>query len=72
MLLSRACQSLPSGSIASYANSGGRGHHEEPKRGNLHLLFLDPEASQIDAPLTLFSDVREFMKYVPDRSGEND
>lgn len=42
------------------------------KEGTCIYYYLDPEASQIDALLTLFSDVRGFMKYVPDRSGDND
>lgn len=39
------------------------------KEGTCIYYYLDPEASQIDALVTLFSDVREIMKYAPDRSG---
>ena len=42
------------------------------KEGTCIYYYLDPEASQLSALITLFSDVREFMKYVPDRSGDND
>ena len=40
------------------------------KEGTCIYYYLDPEASQLCALITLFSDVREFMKYVPDRSGD--
>ena len=42
------------------------------KEGTCIYYYLDPEAGQLSALITLFSDVREFMKYVPDRSGDND
>ena len=31
--------------------------------------YLDPEANELDNLITLFCDIREFMKQVPDRSG---
>ena len=42
------------------------------KEGTCIYYYLDHEAGQLSALITLFSDVREFMKYVPDRSGDND
>ena len=42
------------------------------KEGTCIYYYLDPEGSQLSALITLFSDVREFMKHVPDRSGDND
>lgn len=33
--------------------------------------YLDPEMEELDNLLSLFGDIREFMKNVPDRSGEN-
>ena len=42
------------------------------KEGTCIYYYLDPEAGQLDNLITLFCDVREFMKYVPDRSGSDD
>ena len=42
------------------------------KEGTLIYYYLDPEASQLNALINLFCDVREFMKEVPDRSGIDD
>lgn len=39
------------------------------KEGTRIYYYLDPEAGQLDNLITLFCDVREFMKYVPDRGG---
>ena len=33
--------------------------------------YLDPEMGELDNLLSLFGDIREFMKNVPDRSGED-
>lgn len=33
--------------------------------------YLDPEMEELDNLLSLFGDIREFMKNVPDRSGED-
>lgn len=42
------------------------------KEATCIYYYLDPEAGQLDALLALFGDVREFMKSVPDRSGDDD
>lgn len=41
------------------------------KEGTCIYYYLDPGARQLDELITLFCDVREFMKYVPDRSGSD-
>ena len=33
--------------------------------------YLDPEVGELDSLLSLFGDIREFMKNVPDRSVED-
>ena len=33
--------------------------------------YLDPEMEELDNLLSLFGDIQEFMKNVPDRSGED-
>lgn len=40
------------------------------REGARVYYYLDPEAGRINDLATLFCDVREFMKYVPDRSGD--
>lgn len=42
------------------------------KEGTYIYYYLDPSAEQINDLITLFCDIKEFMKNVPDRSGEND
>lgn len=42
------------------------------KEGTCIYYYLDPEASQLNNLVTLFNDIKEFMKYVPDRSGSDD
>ena len=42
------------------------------KEGTCIYYYLDPEASQINALITLFCDIREFMKEAPDRSGADE
>lgn len=42
------------------------------KKGTCIYYYLDPEASQINALITLFCDIREFMKEAPDRSGADE
>ena len=39
------------------------------KEGTCIYYYLDPETEEIDKLIQLFCNVREFMKYVPDRSG---
>ena len=39
------------------------------REGTCIYYYLDPEAGQLDNLITLFCNVREFMKYVPDRGG---
>ena len=41
------------------------------KEGTCIYYYLDPEMEELDNLLSLFGDIREFMKNVPDRSGEN-
>ena len=41
------------------------------KEGTCIYYYLDPEAGQLNNLITLFCDIREFMKYVPDRSGND-
>lgn len=41
------------------------------KEGTYIYYYLDPEAVRLDELITLFCDVREFMKNVPDRRGED-
>ena len=40
------------------------------KEGTCVYYYLDPDASQLNHLITLFCDVKEFMKNVPDRSGD--
>ena len=40
------------------------------KEGTCVYYYLDPDASQLTHLITLFCDVKEFMKNVPDRSGD--
>ena len=40
--------------------------------GTCIYYYLDPEASQINALITVFCDIREFMKEAPDRSGADE
>lgn len=42
------------------------------KEGTCVYYYLDPEAGELHKLITLFSDIREFMKYVPDRRGADD
>lgn len=42
------------------------------KEGTCIYYYLDPQVNEVDNLITLFCDVREIMKNVPDRSGEND
>lgn len=42
------------------------------KEGTYIYYYLDPAAEQINNLITLFCDIKEFMKNVPDRSGDND
>lgn len=42
------------------------------KEATCIYYYLGPEASQINNLITLFCDIREFMKNVPDRSGSDD
>ena len=41
------------------------------KEGTCIYYYLDPEAGQLNNLITLFCDIREFMKYVSDRSGND-
>ena len=41
------------------------------KEGTCIYYYLDPKAGQLNNLITLFCDIREFMKYVPDRSGSD-
>lgn len=38
------------------------------KESTYIYYYLDPEAGQLNNLITLFCDIREFMKHVPDRS----
>ena len=40
------------------------------KEGTCVYYYLDPDASQLTHLITLFCDVKEFMKNVPNRSGD--
>ena len=40
------------------------------KEGTLIYYYLDPDDSEIQKIIDLFSDIRQIMKNVPDRSGE--
>lgn len=42
------------------------------KEGTCIYYYLDPEANEVDNLITLFCDIREFMKNVPDRRGDYD
>lgn len=42
------------------------------KEGTCIYYYLDPEVNQINNLITLFCDIRDFMKNVPDRSGSED
>ena len=42
------------------------------REGTCFYYYLDPEAEQVNARITLFCDIREFMKQVPDRSGDEE
>ena len=42
------------------------------REGTCIYYYLDPEAEQVNARITLFCDIREFMKQVPDRSGDEE
>lgn len=42
------------------------------KEGTLIYYYLDPEDGEIAKIIDLFSDIRQFMKNVPDRRGEDD
>lgn len=42
------------------------------REGTCIYYYLDPEAEQVNALITLFCDIREFMKQVPDRSGDEE
>ena len=41
------------------------------REGTCIYYYLDPEMGELDNLLSLFGDIREFMKNVPDRSGED-
>lgn len=40
------------------------------KEGTLVYYYLDPEESEIKKMIDLFSDIRQIMKYVPERNGD--
>lgn len=40
------------------------------KEGTLVYYYLDPEETEIQKMIDLFSDIKQIMKNVPDRSGE--
>ena len=42
------------------------------KEGTRVYYYLAPETNQLNDLITLFCDIRELMKYAPDRSGDND
>ena len=42
------------------------------KEGTRLFYFLDPAANQLDNLITLFCDIREVTKDVPDRNGEEE
>ncbi len=42
------------------------------KEGTCIYYYLAPETSQLNDLITLFCDIREFMKYAPDRSEGGD
>lgn len=41
------------------------------KEGTCIYYYLDPEDSEIEKLICLFQDIRQIMKNVPDRSGED-
>lgn len=41
------------------------------KEGTFIYYYLEPESEEVNKLITLFCDVREFMKNVPDRSGND-
>lgn len=42
------------------------------KESTCIYYYLDPEAGELGNLITLFCDIKEFMKNVPDRSGDDD
>lgn len=42
------------------------------KESTCIYYYLDPEASEVSNLIALFRDIKEIMKNVPDRSGEDD
>lgn len=42
------------------------------KEGTFVYYYLDPEDSEIQKIITLFSDIQNVMKHVPQRSGDNE
>lgn len=42
------------------------------KEGTLVYYYLDPEDSDIKKIIDLFSDIQQFMRNVPNRSGSDD
>ena len=62
---------LPHGVVESLLAAKEAGIVKSRKEKTCIYYYLDPEMGELDNLLSLFGDIREFMKNVPDRSGED-